>query len=185
MANLPPVAEIDVENLEDLTPSRHDFVMGILDGKTQTQAYRDAFNVQPDTLASTVTANASRTAADSNVRAWLRLLRTQAMARGAVTLDGHLAELARLKEVSEQTGNLGAAVKAEELRGKAAGVYLGDETGKLSKVPAIQLIALVRDGVGGIEGERAAQKLAKRLGVTLLPKPITIEHVPLDEADSA
>lgn len=189
MSNLPPAAGVDVDQLEDLTPQRHEFVQGILGGKTQTQAYRDAFNVAPDTLASSVTANASRLAADINVRSWLRLLRTQAMARGAVTLDGHLAELDSLKEEARATGNYGAAVKAEELRGKAAGVYLGDESGRLAKVPAIQLIALVREGIGGIEGEQAAQKLAKRLGVALLPKtPLTIEHAPqtdTDEAESA
>lgn len=179
MSNLPVVSEIDVDDLEDLTPQRHEFVQGILAGKTQTQAYRDAYNVGEDTLASSVTCVASRLAAEVDIRSWLRLLRTQAMARGTVTLEGHLAELERLKEIGIATGNIGAATKAEELRGKAAGVYLGDGEGKLAKASAAQLIELIRQ----VLGEDVAEAAAKKLGIALLPrKMITIEH---DEADSA
>lgn len=184
MSNLPAAPEIDTSGLEDLTGQQMGFVQAILAGKIQSDAYRDNYDTS-DMLPATVHAEASRLRSHRKISAWLSLLRRQSMQRGTVTLEGHLAELESLKEESRATGNYGAAVKAEELRGKAAGVYLGDESGRLAKVPAAQLIAIVREGIGGAEGEEAAQKLAKRLGVTLLPnRTLTIDHVP-DEAESA
>lgn len=181
MSNLPAAPEI--EGLEDLTERQMGFVQGILAGKTQSDAYRDAYTAENMTPNS-IWCEASKLRSSPKVAQWLDQLRRQGMARGAVTLDGHLAELESLKQQAKATGNYGAAVKAEELRGKAAGVYLGDDSGRLAKVPAAQLIALIREGVGGDIGELAAQALAKRLGITLLPRPIVLEHVE-DEAESA
>lgn len=181
MSNLPAAAEIDVEDLDILSPKEFQFVHGLLAGKTQTQAFRDSRDTSNWTDNS-IWCEASKLASSPKVRQWLEQFRRQAMARGTVTLDGHLAELEKGKAYALATGNIGAWVKAEELRGKAAGVYLGDDQGRLAKVPAAQLIAIVREGIGGIEGEEAAQKLAKRLGVTLLPNPqLTIDHVPSED----
>lgn len=179
MSNLPPAPEIDTEKLEDLTNQQLNFVQGILAGKTQSDAYRDAYDTS-NMLPATVHAEASRLRANRKLAAWISLGRRQAMARGTITLESHLAELESLKEEARSTGNYGAAVKAEELRGKAAGVYLGDESGKLAKVPAAQLIEMVR----GMIGDEAAQTLASKLGVTLMPRSKMIDITP-DEAESA
>jgi hypothetical protein len=41
-----------------------------------------------------------------------------------VTYDGHLAELARLREAALKKGSFSSAVNAEANRGKAAGLYI-------------------------------------------------------------
>jgi len=40
-----------------------------------------------------------------------------------VTMESHIAELERLREIALNTGNVGAGVQAEQLRGKAQGHY--------------------------------------------------------------
>ncbi len=180
MSNLPPAPTIETETLEHLTNQQLSFVQGILAGKTQSDAYRDAYDTS-NMLATSVHCEASKLRSHPKISQWISLGRRQAMARGTITLEGHLAELESLKEEARSTGNYGAAVKAEELRGKAAGVYLGDESGKLAKVPAAQLIEIVRQTVG----DDIAQVFAHKLGVTLLPrKPQMIDITP-DEAESA
>ena len=41
-----------------------------------------------------------------------------------LTLEQHVAELARLRKQAESVEQFSAAVKAEELRGKACGLYV-------------------------------------------------------------
>ena len=180
MSNLPPAAEIDLEQLEELTNQELTFVQGILAGKSQSDAFRESRDCS-EWSNNAIWVEASRLASKPKVRLWLTHFRRQAMARGTITLEGHLAELDRLKELSIATGNLGASVKAEELRGKAAGVYLGDESGKLAKVPAAQLIEIVRQTVG----DDIAEVFARKLGVTLLPRKPTMIDITPDEAESA
>jgi len=43
--------------------------------------------------------------------------------RAEVTLEGHLRELASLRDWARENGNAGAAVRAEELRGRTADFY--------------------------------------------------------------
>lgn len=182
MSNLPATADIDPDDLPQLTDKQYKYAIGLINGLPLIDAYRQAGYSTESMSIEGQYVQASRLQGNAKIALWISFWKRQALERGAVTLDGHLAELARLKELSIATGNLGAATKAEELRGKAAGVYLGDDQGRLAKVPAAQLIAIVREGIGGIEGEEAAQKLAKRLGVTLLPNPqLTIDHVPTEE----
>jgi len=164
VSNLPPAPAVEVEKLEDLTNQQLSFVEGIIAGKTLTQAYREAYDTS-NMLITSVHCEASKLRAHPKISQWVSLIKRQAMARGTVTLEGHLAELESLKEEARSTGNYGAAVKAEELRGKAAGVYLGDDTGKLAKVPAEQLVEIVRQTVGN----DAAEIFAKKLGVAFTP----------------
>lgn len=110
------------EELPDLTDQQMRFVEGLLAGKSASDAYRESYNTINCTDR-TIWAAASRLRADCKVAAWLSAARKAGLGRAAVTLEGHLAELERLREIALETGNVGAAVQAEQLRGKASNHY--------------------------------------------------------------
>ena len=51
-------------------------------------------------------------------------LKQERMKKFEVTYEGHLAELARIKEAALKKGSFSSAVNAETNRGKAAGLYI-------------------------------------------------------------
>lgn len=110
------------EELPELTEQQMHFVECLLAGKSASDAYRESYNTSECTNRS-IWALASRLRADVNVASWLSAARKAGLGRAAVTLEGHLAELERLREIALETGNVGAAVQAEQLRGKASNHY--------------------------------------------------------------
>lgn len=110
------------EELPHLTEQQMHFVECLLAGKSASDAYRAAYNTV-NMQNRTIWAEASRLRADHNVATWLSAARKAGLGRAAVTLEGHLAELERLREIALETGNVGAAVQAEQLRGKASNHY--------------------------------------------------------------
>lgn len=109
--------------VEDLSPADARFALGIIQGKTgiaALEASRDCSNMSVETRYS----YASRLKNDSKIAAWIQRARVAALETGKVTAQGHLAELARLREIALSTGNVGAAVNAEVSRGKAQGIYV-------------------------------------------------------------
>lgn len=115
-------AEDHPDELPDLTDNQRKFVEGLLGGKSASDAYRAAYDTS-NCADSTVWAEASRLRADHKVAAWLSAARKAGLGRATVTLEGHISELERLREIAIDTGNVGAAVQAEQLRGKASGHY--------------------------------------------------------------
>jgi len=121
------------DDLPDLTDQQRKFVEGILAGRNASDSYRAAYNTD-NMLQESVWALASRLRADVKVSSWLAAARKAGLGHAKITLDGHLTELERLKELCIETGNLGAAVQAEQLRGKAAGHYI-EQTRELPPDP--------------------------------------------------
>jgi len=111
------------DDLPDLTPQQMEFVRHLLDGKTATDAYRASYSTE-NMLANTIWSAASRLRSDTKVAAWLATARMANLGSAKVTLEGHVAELERLREIALGSGNVGAAVQAEHLRGKATGHYV-------------------------------------------------------------
>lgn len=110
-------------DLPDLTDKQQKFVGALLEGNTSADAYRRAYDTE-NMASRTIWAEASRLRADRNVAAWLAAARKAGLGRQVVTLEGHLAELENLRQIAIETGNVGAAVQAEQLRGKVAGHYV-------------------------------------------------------------
>lgn len=113
----------NIGELEELSEADNKFVLGLLQGLSATDALRqsrDCSNMKPETVYS----YASRLRHDSKIGAWLLAARTANLGTARVTLDSHLQELERLREMAASTGNYGAAVNAEVSRGKAAGHYV-------------------------------------------------------------
>ena len=111
------------DELPDLTPKQEAFVHGILSGLTASDAYRKAYDCSNMTDRS-IWRRASDVRSNSKVAAWLDQARALSLADGKFTLDGHLNTLARLRDEAQAAGNYGAAVQAEQLRGKANRVYV-------------------------------------------------------------
>lgn len=110
-------------DLPDLTANQMKFVEGMLKGMSASDAYRSAYDT--DNMGqNSIWVEASRLKSNPNVSLWLAQARKNGLANATVTLDGHLQELERLKAIAIETGNVGAAVQAEQLRGKAAGHYV-------------------------------------------------------------
>jgi phage terminase small subunit len=97
------------EELPTLTPKQHAFVLALLGGKTAFEAYRAAYD-SARMADRTIWAEASRLRAHPKVSAWLRHYQRIGMEEAKITLQDHLAELARGREVALALGQAAAAV---------------------------------------------------------------------------
>ena len=69
-------------------------------------------------------------------------LKEERLKKHEVTYEGHVAELARLREAALRKGSFSSAVNAEANRGKAAGLYIDRKiikTGKLEDLSEAEL----------------------------------------------
>ena len=74
-------------------------------------------------------------------------LREERLRKHEVTYEGHVAELARLREAALKKGSFSSAVNAEANRGKAAGLYIDRKiikTGKLDDLSEQELEAKMK-----------------------------------------
>lgn len=108
---------------EGLTPQREAFAVALASGMSQAEAYRQAFPKSANWSPSALHSQASRLAADPKVAARVRAIRAPVVEAAECTLQEHLAHLKHLRDLAEQTGDIKAAIKAEELRGKVSGHY--------------------------------------------------------------
>ena len=74
-------------------------------------------------------------------------LKEERLRKHEVTYEGHVAELARLREAALKKGSFSSAVNAEANRGKAAGLYIDRKiikTGKLEHLSELELEAKMK-----------------------------------------
>ena len=74
-------------------------------------------------------------------------LREERLKKHEVTYEGHIADLARLREAALKKGSFSSAVNAEANRGKAAGLYIDRKiikTGKLEDMSEQELEAKMK-----------------------------------------
>ena len=74
-------------------------------------------------------------------------LKEERLRKHEVTYEGHVAELARLREAALKKGSFSSAVNAEANRGKAAGLYIDRKivkTGKLEDMSEKELEAKMK-----------------------------------------
>jgi nitrous oxidase accessory protein NosD len=80
-------------------------------------------------------------------------IRTPSLVVAALTLEGHLSELNRLKNIALDANKPEAAIRAEELRGKAAGLYITKvETGAVGEFAALGAMRK-QDAISAIQSE--------------------------------
>ena len=76
------------------------------------------------------------------VASYIGKLKEERLKKFEVNYDGHVAELARIKELALKKGSFSSAVNAETNRGKAAGLYIDRKiikTGKLEEMSEEEL----------------------------------------------
>lgn len=104
-----------------LSQRREKFAQLLAEGEKQSDAYRKVFNVKPTTKPDSIHQAASKLAAKVAPR--VAELRKPVVERVQLTLERHLSDLEQLKALATQAEQYSAAIKAEELRGKASGIY--------------------------------------------------------------
>lgn len=113
-----------MKEAKPLSPQRETFAQLVASGKSQAEAHREAYprsrNWKPDA----VHQSASRLMTDVKVAARVAELRAPIIAKVGITLEQHLADLQRLRDLAEADGKYSAAVSAELARGKASGLHV-------------------------------------------------------------
>lgn len=119
------------EGLPDLTPQQSEFVRHVLAGKGVGESYRLAYDCS-NMLPNSVWVAASRLHSDAKIKLWLSAARQACLGSAVLTREQHMAQLERIREAAMASGNIGAAVAAEQTRGKVAGHHID----RVMEVPA-------------------------------------------------
>lgn len=115
-------------------------------GCSAADAYRAAYDCAQSKPA-TVQRRAHELLANSKIAAMVAELRARANAAVVVTLNGHLRDLQELRDQARMAGAYGPAVRAEEARGKAAGLVVEKREHRIESVNW-EALAPTRDGDG-------------------------------------
>jgi hypothetical protein len=107
-----------------LTAKQEAFAQAVASGKSQSEAYRIAFNVRATTKPESVNQAASKLMADPNLCSRVAELRKPIVEAAQITLASHLERLRALSEAAEEGSQYSAAISAEIARGKASGLYI-------------------------------------------------------------
>ena len=100
-------------------------------------------------------------------------LKEERLKKHEVTYEGHVAELARLREAALKKGSFSSAVNAEANRGKAAGLYIDRKiikTGKLEDLSEQELEAKMKQILDDY-GQLINVTPASTTSESSLPKP--------------
>lgn len=107
-----------------LTPKQEAFAQAIVTGINQSDAYRAAYKVRPGTKSESVNVAASKLMADAKVAQRVAELRATVAKKAQITLESHLDDLMRLRNMAAKEKQYSAAINAEIARGKASGVHI-------------------------------------------------------------
>lgn len=163
-----PIDVAAADELPELTERQRHFVEGIVSGKTASDAYRAAYDCANSTTR-TVWAEASRQRSNPNVSAWIAAAQKACLGSTAVTLDDHLRQLERLREIALESGNVGAAVLAEHHRGKARGHYVEQVRDVTEHDPQRTIMEIAQHSL------EFAQELAKQHNIPWTPPTQSVD----------
>lgn len=109
--------------MKQLTPKQEAFCIAVVETGNASEAYRRAYNtsrMKPDSI----NRKAKEMMDLGKISARIQELRRPAVEKAQVTLEQHLNDLKRLRDLAEKSGKYGPAVSAEMARGKASGLYV-------------------------------------------------------------
>ena len=106
-----------------LTARQEKFCQGIVSGMSQAAAYRAAYSIENKSKKS-VWEMSSVLADNIKVVSRIAELRKPAVAKAMITLESHLDDLMKLRNLAVQEKQVAAAITAEIARGKAAGIHI-------------------------------------------------------------
>lgn len=106
-----------------LTAKQEAFCLAYIETNNASEAYRRSYNA--DKMKSeTINRKAAELMNNGKITARLEQLREPVRERAQITLESHLERLNHLSLMAEQAEQYSAAIKAEESRGKVAGLYV-------------------------------------------------------------
>ncbi len=149
------------DDLPDLTANQMGYVHAVCSGMSGADALRASRDVSGWSNVS-IWAEVSKLNAHPSIRLWLSAARKACLGSAVLTKDGHLQQLERLREIALDTGNVGAAVQAEQIRGKVAGHQVERYEDMTPIDPKVTLEELARIS------PQAAQALAAAAGIVLI-----------------
>jgi phage terminase small subunit len=163
--NLPK--EASLAGQKRLTPQQQEFLNNYLHkDMTQTGAAREAGYKNPSV-------SAVRLLQSSVVQERLQEMRLEAQSRFGVTIDKSIRDLKKMRDEAWNAGKISEAIRAEELRLKAAGLLINKQH-------------VVKEDITAATKEQITEKLAefRRLAesrmVNVTPDVDVIEHDPQD-----
>lgn len=106
-----------------LTQKQENFCLSYIETGNASEAYRRAYDAEK-MKESSINVNASKLLADTNIALRIADLRAPAITKAQITLEQHLIDLKRLRDLAEASEKFGPAVQAEMARGKASGLYV-------------------------------------------------------------
>lgn len=127
-----------------LTPKQEAFCLAYIETGNASEAYRRSYNAGKMN-ANSVNRKAFDLVENVKIAARLQELRAPAVEKAQLTLEQHLRDLQRLRDLAEASEKYGPAVTAEMARGKASGFYV-DRVEHSGKVGLEVLIAGDHDG---------------------------------------
>lgn len=90
---------------------------------SQADAFTDAYSAKGRSR-NAIYVDASRLIDKPKISLRISELRRPAIAKAMMTLEGHLDDLMKLRNLAVQEKQVGAAITAEIARGKAAGIHI-------------------------------------------------------------
>ena len=109
--------------MSGLTPKQEAFALSYIQTGNATEAYRLAYDTSKMTEKS-INENASKLLKHAKVAPRIAELRAPVIEKAGLTLEKHLDDLLRLRNMAVKDAKWAAAIQAEIARGKAAGLYV-------------------------------------------------------------
>lgn len=106
-----------------LTKKQDDFCLAYIETGNASEAYRRAYKTKTNNQAS-INRAAKEVFDNPKIASRIAELRAPAVKKAGITLEQHLRDLERLRNLAEQDGKFSAAVSAELARGKASGLHV-------------------------------------------------------------
>lgn len=106
-----------------LTPKQENFCIAYLETGNASEAYRRSYSAER-MKTDTINRKAKDLLNNGKIAARLSELRAPAVAKAQMTVEQHLADLQRLRDLAEASEKYGPAVTAEMARGKVSGFYV-------------------------------------------------------------
>lgn len=117
--SIPPAAFVASEKL---TPREIKFANLLVEGKSQSEAFRQTHPHSKRWKSEAVHVNASKLAAKVQLR--VKAMQEEAKERSLLTLEDHMSKLQELRDKAAETATWSAAISAEVKRGELMGYYV-------------------------------------------------------------
>lgn len=185
--DLPASLQLDWDELPVLTDSEMVFFQRVMAGDDPEDAFLAAYPYSSGWAHSKRWAHANKMRRDVRIEVCIAAAYENEGGKGGLPKEMHMRQLERLRERALASGNIGAAVKAEELRGKVAGHYVE----RREDVTPIDPVAVLRKMAKTTEGEALARSLAAKHNIPWAlisgkpDEPVPLQALPAQATDDA